>query len=176
MLHARFMNGLHCSEPRCMTIAAAGKLTHDSIWSTIHFYHCARSKVVGRDVSSSSCLTCSPPVLYLQQPESVTDSRHAPHCGPAVRAGKHTLTLSGRLANTACPPIRWQLPQWPEQLHREVKVKRCGQDQLQLTANELTWAAKWSIRTLASPCATSSQTNKNNRCRHVCFDRFQTKH
>ncbi len=111
MLHARFITGLYCSEPLCMTIAAAGKFTHDSIWGTIHFYHCARPKVVGRDVSSSSCLTYSPPVLYLQQHESVMDSRHAPHCGPAWKAATYTLTLNGRLANTACPPIWWQLLQ-----------------------------------------------------------------
>jgi len=141
-----------------VTIAVAGKFTHDSIWSTIHFYHCARPKVIGRDVSRSSCLTYSPPMLYLQQPECVMDSRHAPHCGPALRAGNCKLTLSGRLANNACPPMRWQLLQWPEQLQREVKVKRCGQKQLQKTANELTWAAKWSVRTLASWSATSSQT------------------
>ena len=98
MLRAWFITGLCCSE-------LAGKITHDSIWSTIHFYHCARPKVIGRNVSRSSCLTCSPAMLYLQQPGSFRYSKDAHPCGSALGAGNCKLTLSGRLANNACPPI-----------------------------------------------------------------------
>lgn len=99
-LHASFVTRLYCSELH--DNSSGWQFTHDSIWSTIHLYHCARPKVIGRNVSRSSCLTCSPAMLYLQQPGSF---RHAYHCGSALRAENCKLTLSGRLANNACPPI-----------------------------------------------------------------------